>query len=214
MQQEQLLVRLNIVLESQGLHVRCWSRNFIQNMSSDLGGFFFKTGSVCNSSESETALFCAKRRQKAPQIFFPKSATNFGQRRHIWSWKWPAMPFLFQFYVTIFPRETKNWKIFQNIKFFKIFPLNKNKILFFLPAPEFFWRHMEVQNSHFGAKPPLLHTLNRTAKICRYESWFTVNSCLAGNSFGRVSQYGNETKKIPNLKSLLPSVTCSLAQCF
>ena len=30
---------------------------------------------VFNSSESETALFCSKRRQKAPQIFFPKSAT-------------------------------------------------------------------------------------------------------------------------------------------
>ena len=39
---------------------------------------FIKNGkktSVCNSSESETALFCAKRRQKTPQIFFPKSAT-------------------------------------------------------------------------------------------------------------------------------------------
>ena len=30
---------------------------------------------VTNSSESETALFCAKRRQKAPKNFFPKSAT-------------------------------------------------------------------------------------------------------------------------------------------
>ena len=71
------------------------------------------------------------------------------------------MPFLFQLWVTIFPRETKNLKIFQNIRFFKIFPLNKNKISFFLPAPEFFWCHMEVQNSHFGAKAPLLHTLQK-----------------------------------------------------
>ena len=93
---------------------------------------------VSNSYESETALFCAKRRQKAPQFFFPKSATNFGQRRHIWSWKWPAMPFLFQFYVTIFPRETKNWKIFQNIKFFKIFPLNKDKNFYFSTRPKEF----------------------------------------------------------------------------
>ena len=98
----------------------------------------FTKFSVCNSSESETALFCAKRRQKAPQIFFPKSATNFGQRRHIWSWKWPAMPFLFQFYVTIFPREIKNWKIFQNIKFFKIFPLNKDKKISFSTRPKEF----------------------------------------------------------------------------
>ena len=36
MQQEQLLVCLNI---ENGLLVRCWSRNFIQIMTSDLGDF-------------------------------------------------------------------------------------------------------------------------------------------------------------------------------
>ena len=38
--------------------------------------FDFPTATkVSNSSESESALLCAKRRQKAPQIFLSKSAT-------------------------------------------------------------------------------------------------------------------------------------------
>ena len=85
---------------------------------------FCSLAKVFNSSESKTALFCAKRRQKAPQIFFPKSATILVKGAtfwDIWIWKWPTVRFLFLFYVTIFPRGTKNWNFFSKYKIFQDF---------------------------------------------------------------------------------------------
>ena len=50
---------------------------------------FCSLAKVFNSSESKTALFCAKRRQKAPQIFFPKSATILVKGATFWDiWIW------------------------------------------------------------------------------------------------------------------------------
>ena len=66
---------------------------------------------VSDSYESETALFCAKRCQKVPQIFFPKSATISALSATILEIppkKWHPILILLHFYVTILSIVTKN----------------------------------------------------------------------------------------------------------
>ena len=101
---------------------------------------------MTNSSESETALFPAKKGQNPPLIFpilkmTPKDAPK---------------SFLLHFYVTIYPIPSQNCK--------KIFNSNTFPRFFFqiaqkLPAPKIFARHRKVPNRHFPANPPLLVTL-------------------------------------------------------
>ena len=99
--------------------------------------------SVSNRSESESALFRAKKQQKAPQNFFFKKRHNFGQRRHNLRYfllcmklKWPTKSFLLHFYVTISPRAMQNCETTQILIFF----LSKWWKIGFFYAPQKFFR--------------------------------------------------------------------------
>ena len=98
--------------------------------------------SVSNKSDSESALFRAKKRQKAPQIFFSKSATILVKGATIWdisywawSWKWPTKSFLLHFYVTISPRAMQNCETTQILIFF--YPNDGKLVFFYAPQKNF-----------------------------------------------------------------------------
>ena len=110
--------------------------------------------------------FLSQKAPKSAPIFFFKKRHNFGQRRHnlrlfllAWNCKWPTMPFLLHFYVTISPKfpiltcfQDSSIQSTGKILFFKIF----------LRAPKFFRRHKECQKRHSGAKAPQLRPLLKT----------------------------------------------------
>ena len=97
---------------------------------------------MANTSESEPALFPAKKGQKPPPIFHTK--------------KLIPLSFLLYFYVVIFPMPTQNLLI---IIVFQDLSSRLAKMAQNLPAPRIFSRHTKVPNRQKPANPPLLATL-------------------------------------------------------
>ena len=106
-----------------------------------------------NSSESESALFHAENRQKAPQFFFQKAPQFWSKPPHFETFlfgmklKMTHPTFFNAFLCDNFSRATQSCKIILNSNFF---PRIFLKIVFFLPAPKYFWRHKEFPNRHSG----------------------------------------------------------------
>ena len=72
------------------------------------------------------------------------------------------IPFLLHFHVTI---SSKNYNF---STFSRFFTRSIGKILFFknfLPTPNFYWRHKELQNSHSGYLQPLLASLETISNL-------------------------------------------------
>ena len=104
--------------------------------------------------------------QKAP-FFVPKSAKSapnfFFKKRHNLRLFLFGKKLKMTHHAIFIAFLCDNFSQISNSNIFpKIFNTTTGKSLFFkifLPAPNIFWRHKEFQNSHSGAKAPLLTTL-------------------------------------------------------
>ena len=103
-----------------------------------------------------------KSAKSAPKFFF-KKRHNFGQRRHNLRHFLFGMKLKMTHHAIFIAFLCDNFSQISNSNVFpRFFNTSTGKSLFFkifLPAPNIFWRHKEFQNSHSGAKAPLLTTL-------------------------------------------------------
>ena len=103
-----------------------------------------------------------KTAKKRPNFFFQKAPQFWSKPPHFETFlfgmklKMTHPAFFNAFLCDNFSRATQSCKIILNSNFF---PRIFLKIVFFLPAPKYFWRHKEFPNRHSGYLQPLLLTL-------------------------------------------------------
>ena len=115
-----------------------------------------QVSSVVNSFEMRCATFSPKSAKKAPLQFLSKRATILVKGATIseffywwWSSKWPTIPFLLHFYVTISPRAMQDC---ENIQILIFFDQNDGKLCFFYAPQYFFGATRNAKNATLALK--------------------------------------------------------------